>query len=203
MTREWFIMKDYSDKVADDTRNRVSAWTDEFEASQEYSGLSAEQKEESSFAIGVFADLMYGYHLETPEEWSEGALRDCCLALLPRKVLAGPELYGAVEPVLTAFFAFLRRTGRINNAAELTSELKEVAGTMIEDAEDPESWGWAKALFTQAVEDGIDVADEGAIQKYLQELNEQTGSRVGSKAGSSGRPSSNKRKQTSKRKRVR
>jgi len=149
-------MKDYSDGAAQDIKNRVSAWMDEFEESQEYLSLSADQKEESSFAIGVFADLMYGYHLETPEEWSEGALRDCCLALLPRKVLAGPEFYGAVEPVLTTFFAFLQRTGRINNAAELTNELKQVAGTMIEDAEDPESWGWAEALLGQAVEDGVD-----------------------------------------------
>ena len=195
MTREWFIMKDYSDKVADDTRNRVSAWTDEFEASQEYSGLSAEQKEESSFAIGVFADLMYGYHLETPEEWSEGALRDCCLALLPRKVLAGPEFYGAVEPVLTTFFAFLQRTGRINNAAELTNELKQVAGTMIEDAEDPESWGWAEALLGQAVEDGVDVANEEKMYEYLQVLTEQ----AGGETGSSRSLGSKRRKRTPKR----
>ncbi len=188
-------MKDYSDGAAQDIKDRVSAWMDEFEESQEYLSLSADQKEESSFAIGVFADLMYGYHLETPEEWSEGALRDCCLALLPRKVLAGPEFYGAVEPVLTTFFAFLQRTGRINNAAELTNELKQVAGTMIEDAEDPESWGWAEALLGQAVEDGVDVANEEKMYEYLQVLTEQ----AGGETGSSRSLGSKKRKRTPKR----
>jgi hypothetical protein len=188
-------MKDYSDGAVQDIKDRVSAWMDEFEESQEYLSLSADQKEESSFAIGVFADLMYGYHLETPEEWSEGALRDCCLALLPRKVLAGPEFYGAVEPVLTTFFAFLQRTGRINNAAELTNELKQVAGTMIEDAEDPESWGWAEALLGQAVEDGVDVANEEKMYEYLQVLTEQ----AGGETGSSRSLGSKKRKRTPKR----
>lgn len=188
-------MKDYSDGAAQDIKDRVSAWMDEFEESQEYLSLSADQKEESSFAIGVFADLMYGYHLETPEEWSEGALRDCCLALLPRKVLAGPEFYGAVEPVLTSFFAFLQRTGRINNAAELTNELKQVAGTMIEDAEDPESWGWAEALLGQAVEDGVDVANEEKMYEYLQVLTEQ----AGGETGSSRSLGSKRRKRTPKR----
>lgn len=188
-------MKDYSDGAAQDIKDRVSAWMDEFEESQEYLSLSADQKEESSFAIGVFADLMYGYHLETPEEWSEGALRDCCLALLPRKVLAGPEFYGAVEPVLTTFFAFLQRTGRINNAAELTNELKQVAGTMIEDAEDPESWGWAEALLGQAVEDGVDVANEEKMYEYLQVLTEQ----AGGETGSSRSLGSKRRKRTPKR----
>ena len=188
-------MKDYSDGAVQDIKDRVSAWMDEFEESQEYLSLSADQKEESSFAIGVFADLMYGYHLETPEEWSEGALRDCCLALLPRKVLAGPEFYGAVEPVLTTFFAFLQRTGRINNAAELTNELKQVAGTMIEDAEDPESWGWAEALLGQAVEDGVDVANEEKMYEYLQVLTEQ----AGGETGSSRSLGSKRRKRTPKR----
>lgn len=188
-------MKDYSDGAVQDIKDRVSAWMDEFGESQEYLSLSADQKEESSFAIGVFADLMYGYHLETPEEWSEGALRDCCLALLPRKVLAGPEFYGAVEPVLTTFFAFLQRTGRISNAAELTNELKQVAGTMIEDAEDPESWGWAEALLGQAVEDGVDVANEEKMYEYLQVLTEQ----AGGETSSSRSLGSKRRKRTPKR----
>lgn len=188
-------MKDYSDGAVQDIKDRVSAWMDEFEESQEYLSLSADQKEESSFAIGVFADLMYGYHLETPEEWSGGALRDCCLALLPRKVLAGPEFYGAVEPVLTTFFAFLQRTGRINNAAELTNELKQVAGTMIEDAEDPESWGWAEALLGQVVEDGVDVANEEKMYEYLQVLTEQ----AGGETSSSRSLGSKRRKRTPKR----
>lgn len=166
-------MESYSDETAQEIEDRVSAWIDEFEKSQEYLGLSSDQQEESSFAIGVFANLMYGYYLETPGEWSANALDTCCVSLLPRKVLAGPEFYAAVEPVFSAFFAFLQRKGYISNAAELTKRLKKVAGRMIKAAERPDSWGLAKTFLARAIEDGVDVSDEEEIQKYVDKTNEQ------------------------------
>ncbi len=176
-------MKDYSDEIAQETSDRTSAWMDEFKKSREYLSLSADQQEQSAFVVGVFAELMYGYHLETPEEWSEGALYDCCVLLFPEKVSAGPEFYEAVEPVLTAFFAFLQRKGYIKNAAELTERLTQVAGRMIENAKSPENWGLAKTLFCQAVEDvedGVDIIDEGAIFQIFQRFNQQA---VGNTSG--------------------
>ncbi len=166
-------MKDYSDETAQEVEDKISAWIDEFERSEEYSGLSADEQEESAFVIGVFADLMYGYYLETPEEWSTDSLRACCLTLLPRKVLAGPEFYQAVEPVLTAFFAFLQRKAYIKNSAELTKRLKKIADRIVKQADMSENWGWAKAILTQALEDGVDLADKHAMQKYIDKLNEQ------------------------------
>lgn len=166
-------MEDYSDEIAQEIGDKISAWTDEFEKSEEYLGLSADEREQSAFITGAFADLMYGYYLETPEEWSTDSLQECRLALLPRKVMAGPEFYEAVEPVLTAFFAFLQKKGYIKNAADLTKRLKRVAGRMVKSADSPGNWGWAKALFTQAIEDGVDLTDEDEMQKYIDRFNEQ------------------------------
>jgi hypothetical protein len=41
MTGAWFGTKDYSDEIAQDIKDRVSAWIDKFEESQEYLSLSA------------------------------------------------------------------------------------------------------------------------------------------------------------------
>lgn len=45
-------MSQYSDSVLQETKDRISAWVDEFEKSAEYSGLSAAEREESGFIIG-------------------------------------------------------------------------------------------------------------------------------------------------------
>lgn len=166
-------MEKYSDTVLQEIKDRVSTWVDEFEESTEYSGLSAAEREESGFIIDVFAELMYNYFLETPEKWSAGALAECCLDLFPRKVLSGPEFYEAVEPVLTAFFAFLQRNGRITNAAELTRRLRKVAGDMIRRANQPDNWGLAKTVFVGALRDGVDLSDETALARYVEKWNEQ------------------------------
>ena len=166
-----------------ETQDRVSAWIDEFEKSAEYSGLSATEQEESGFIISVFAELMYNYSLETPEKWSAAALAECCLDLFPRKVLSGPEFYAAVEPVLTAFFAFLQRNGRITNAAELTRRLREVAGDMIRRANQPENWGLAKAVFVGALRDGVDLSDGAALARYVEKWNERGCPKLGGVGG--------------------
>ncbi len=166
-------MREYSDEVAQEIEDKVSSWADEFQKSEEYLGLSAGERRQSRFVTGVFADLMYGYHLERPEDWSTGSLWDCCLILLPEKVLAGPEFYEAVEPVLTAFFAFLGREGHIKNPKELTNELKGIAGRMVEKSRKSENWGMAKTLFAQALEDGVDLEDDEEMQDFFDKLNEE------------------------------
>lgn len=132
-------MGPYFDPVLTRIKKMVSLWTDGFEESPEYARLSSAQKAESRPVIDIFAELMYAYYLEVPEKWSVSGLEECCLDLFPSKLAAEPEFYEAVEPVLTAFFAYIHRKGYISNAAELTSRLKKVAGDMIERASCPET----------------------------------------------------------------
>ncbi len=167
-------MAEYSEAVLKKLKTRVSAWSNEFEGSPEYAGLSLAQREDSWFIVEVFCKLMYSYFLQEPETWTASALEECCLDVLPRRVTAEIELYEAVEPVLTAFFAFLHRKGHIANSAELTSRLKEVAGDMVRRAGRPENWGIAKAFMMQALQDGVDIGDDAALDRYVEEYNERS-----------------------------
>lgn len=44
---------------------------------------------------------------------------------------------------------------------------------MVKQAGGSENWGWAKALFAQALEDGVDVTDEEEMQDFVDRLNEE------------------------------
>lgn len=166
-------MENYSDAVLERVKGKVSAWAGEFEKSPEYASLSSAQKKESRAIVDIFAELMYNYYLEEPESWTVIGLRGCCLDLFPRKLAVEPEFYEAVEPVLTAFFAYLQRKGYISNAAELTPQLKRVAGEMIRRANRPSNWELAKSFIMRAIRSGVDLTNEVAFNRYVEKHNEQ------------------------------
>lgn len=84
--------------------------------------------------------------------------------------MAAPEFYEAVEPALTAFFAFLGREGHVKNPKELTNDLKGIASRMVEQARRSENWGMAKTPFAQALEDGVDLEDDEEMQRRISGL---------------------------------
>lgn len=53
-------MKEYSDFQKNEIKNRILAWVEEFKKDKRYEFLTDSQKQESTFIIDVFADLMYG-----------------------------------------------------------------------------------------------------------------------------------------------
>lgn len=164
-------MKEFSDEKQQEIKEQISEWNGDFERSEFYTGLTDAQREESNFIIEVFAELMYGYYLLEPSKWTASALEECCLDLLPRKVSAGNEFYDAVEPVLTAYFSFLQEKGVLNNASTLIRRLKKVSVPMREAADSPTSWGIAKQLFMEAKEQGVDLSNQAALDRYVQNYN--------------------------------
>ncbi|MGQ5711470.1 SEC-C metal-binding domain-containing protein [Desulforudis sp. DRI-14] len=164
-------MKEYSDSQKNEIRNRVLAWAEEFEKDQRYKSLTEAQKEESWFIIELFADLMYGYFLQEPSEWTATALEECCLDLLPRKVSADVDFYRNVEPVLTGFFGFLQSRDYISDASRLISRLKKVSNEMIERADNLAYWGPAKQLVMGAMKAGVNLEDAKEFNRYVQMLN--------------------------------
>ncbi|NPV91062.1 MAG: hypothetical protein HPY50_09860 [Firmicutes bacterium] len=164
-------MKEYSDAKKNKIKNRVMAWVEEFKKDQRYESLNTSQREESGFIIDVFADLMYGYFLLEPSEWTPAALEECCLDLLPRKVSADLSFYTGVEPVLSGFFGFLQAKGYITDAPRLISQLKKVSGKMIEIADNPDKWGPAKQIVMGAKKAGVDFKDSKELDSYVQMFN--------------------------------
>lgn len=164
-------MNQISDIKQKQISKQVQVWFETFRNTEGYACLTQAEQEESSFIIEVFAEMMFNYFELEPSNWNPKALEECCLDLLPRKVSAGNEFYDAVEPVLTAFFNFLQEIGAHNNASSLITRLKKVSGPMREAANSPSAWGMSKQLVMGAKQEGIDLSDQNAINRYIESYN--------------------------------
>jgi len=169
-------MKEYSDAMSEKIKTDIQTLHRKFMNDDLSKGLTEEQRDESGFITDVFAEAMYNYYLQTPGEWKNSALEEVCLDVMPRKVSAGAEFFSNVQPVLTAFFAFLQQHGIITNGTTLANKLKKVAPVMVKVAADSANWGTAKQLFMEGIESGLlDTSSEEnlrrSMKKYIDEVN--------------------------------
>jgi len=119
-------MKEFSDAMLEKIKTNIQAIHRKFMQDSHSKALTPEQRGESGFITEVFAEVMYSYHLQAHGEWRNSALEEVCLDVMPRRVSAGDEFYANVQPVLTAFYAFLQHQGVITNGVTLTNKLKKV-----------------------------------------------------------------------------
>ena len=166
-------MKDYSEKELDKISDAISAWRDEFETNTNFKALTDTQKEDSRFITDMFATCMYNYEGVGPSQWDEDSLTSCCLNILPGKISAGEQFYKNVEPVLSQFFIFLDQKTVICNSMNLSKCLKRISRDMIEAAADPSNWGSAKTFAMSAINAGVDLSDDDAVNKYMKGYNQQ------------------------------
>lgn len=146
---------------------------DEFELSTNFKSLINTQKEDSRSIADFFATCMYNYEGVSPSGWDEDSLASCCLDVLPKKISEGEQFFKNVEPVLSQFFIFLGKKNVISNGMELAECLKQISKDMIKAAADPSNWGSAKTFVMSAINAGVDLSDEDALDKYMKEYNQQ------------------------------
>lgn len=145
----------------------------EFELSTNFKSLTASQKEDSRSIADFFATCMYNYEGVAPSGWDENSLTSCCLNILPGKISEGEQFFKNVEPVLSQFFIFLGEKNVISNGIKLAECLKRISKDMIKAAADPSNWGSAKTFVMSAINAGVDLSDEDALDKYMNEYNQQ------------------------------
>ena len=151
---------------------KVEKWFVSFSDSTYFKKLTEEQEYESDLIISSFGDLMYSYHLLSPEEWDEdGYLEDCCENILPRKITAGKSFFRSVAPVLSAFFTFIEEEGMLKNSSALEKRVKKIHKKIIKNAANPKHWGMAKSLLMAAKKGGVDIEDEDELNRFFASLN--------------------------------
>ena len=161
-------MKEYSDEKLHEIKETMELLHEKFTDDESYKALSEMEQDESNFIVGTFSEMMYNYHLQEPGEWKSSALEEVCVDIMPRKVSAGNEFFSSVEPVLTAFFAYLQKIRKISNAETLTNKLKKVAPLMLQQSDNPDSWGPAKAFFMEGLKSGmLDTTNAETLNKTL------------------------------------
>jgi hypothetical protein len=144
---------------------------DEFELSTDFKSLDKTQKQDAGSIADFFATCMYNYEGKSPSGWDEDSLTSCCLNVLPAKISKGEQFFKNVEPVLTQFFIFLGKKNIISNGIRLSKQIKQISKDMIKAAADPGNWGPAKTFVMSAINEGVDLSDKDALEKYMKEYN--------------------------------
>lgn len=170
-----------SDELVDEEESVlpiVNAWYDEFAASPEFGHLAAAHQSEAGAIIEFFAEYAHQHLGAVPKTWTAGDVRECCTEILPRKVSAKRSFFEAMEPVLSAFFTFLGNKGLQRNGHSLAKVTKGLSNQIIAISQDRSHWGPAKRLVMEALDEGVDIADEAALQTYMLERNLRTMERL-------------------------
>jgi hypothetical protein len=114
-----------------------------------------------------------------PLRWSPAAVEILLADWLPRKVVQDPGWFAQIPPALAAMVRFAgRRAGLEERFVAQTLEAVERYGPeLVEAAADPEEWGPAKGLVMRMREEGVDLADEEAVQRWVDAYNASLGER--------------------------
>ncbi|WP_326854219.1 hypothetical protein [Actinocrinis sp.] len=99
-------------------------------------------------------------------------VRDFLLEFMVREVTLALGDVPSVVPGLCAWFGYLADTGQLDPRGPSAARLVEFAEAHAARAEaamgDPEQWGIAKFWMTTALERGVDLEDERALNRFLQ-----------------------------------
>ncbi len=144
----------------------VDKWFWHFELSDHYFDLSIEHQNNAIFLVDTFARYMYNYEGELPKKWTVAAAEETCLTWMPRKVSAEKATFEAYGVVLHSFFKFLDEEKYLK-AKALQQLMLDIKDDIVIASQDSSNWGMAKSFAMGAVESGVDMSNQGALDDYL------------------------------------
>ena len=165
--------EDPEDRELEAIHKQVGGWFDIFINSPQYELLTEAQKDKAPDIVRFFTEYGFTYVGMTPGKWDRSGVAECCTEVLPRKVSADLPFYLAVAPVLSAFFTFLAEKSLLSNARALAKTVAELDEEIVAASQDDGNWGPAKAFVMAAMNAGVDVTDEKALQEFTARINEQ------------------------------
>lgn len=170
---------EYSEEDFEAAKNTINGMLAPYRNSRFYKKLSKTEKEEAEFIITGFGEVMYNYFLQKPAEWTLSAALKCCVDIMPRKFMVEDSFFAAMEPVLKSFMLFGADTGDIPGGIAIARGLTGIGSTVMEKANDPESWGPGKAMLKGAADSGVNVSDKKELEAFIKKHNrEQEKNRV-------------------------
>ena len=168
-----FMPGKYSKKKLDKVWKKVFGWYEAFSRSDHFGRLAEVEQDESEAIVMHFADFMYSCNGLTPKKWNVLGMVGCCIEILPREIAAGPEYFGSVSPVLSAFFRFLEETGILLLAGLLACRVGHLGSIVVENAANPAIWGPAKSFVEAAKAAGLDMNNREGINLFMLHYNQR------------------------------
>src|SRR5258708_5020213 len=112
--------------------------------------------------------------VDDPADLGPGDLRELLLVVYPRKVtVLDAEGTADTVPAVRDLLAFLADTGAVaaEAAKRLERELEEIARQFTDAVMDPKNWGMARSITHAMVSDGVDLADQDAVDSWTARYN--------------------------------
>ncbi len=121
-----------------------------------------------------FVDFACDYGAGDPLRWSPIAVETLLADWLPRKAILEPDEIEALPETLRCFVRFSgRRKGLADHlVAETLDAVNQFARNFIEGMADDDRAGPAKQILAGLRDSGVDLTDQAAIQRWMDERNE-------------------------------
>jgi len=163
--------KEYSDDTFESVRESVGGYIEQFKKTSLYMKLKPQEKNEVEFVITSFSEMMYNYFLLVPFNWNAMRAKECCIGLMPRKIMADKKFFNAIEPVLAAFLQFCGDKGYVSDGKGIARRLEGITDSIIMSSENSAAWGIGKTLLKGAVNTGVDISDQNELDTYIDNYN--------------------------------
>ena len=136
---------------------------------------------------GGWANMMMDYGLNylhvTPPQMSPGDLREILFDLFPRKVSAEADEAPNIIRELQAFWTFLQREFRLENAADCLKILDDSAVRRLRrDMSDPANFDMAKSIVMMGKARGFDMTTEEGINEWITTYNAEMAAGFGQRS---------------------
>lgn len=116
------ILERYWERVP----RKARGWFREFIKSEKFKELTDEQKMHSENVIMTFAETVYHFEFQTPQEWDEHGVLCCCPGIFSTRPINDKGFIKAVPPVLTQFFEFLYEKGYKEDGQRLAGIMRKL-----------------------------------------------------------------------------
>lgn len=121
-------------------------------------------------------DFKWGYLDGDLVNWSPADLDEVLFGLYPAKVMLDAEAIAEVPPGVASFLRFLasRRPDHSPPFEVLAEYVELSASRFISAMNDEDNWSFGKRMWSTALAEGVDLSDEDAIGRWMEDFNSRT-----------------------------
>jgi hypothetical protein len=135
--------------------------------------VGEEQQATVAYLASQIISFSLDYVLGTPLRFSPVMAEIFCLDWAPRKIAADEDAFELLPDVLAAWVRFAGHRRGIPDEAidETVTAVYAHAPEMIDQCDDPDTWGPAKTMLLATQDRGIDLTDPEALDAFVTEVN--------------------------------
>jgi uncharacterized protein YchJ len=176
MARKWHEEHqggNYEDDDFEAGSRRAALLAESFMESEEAKQLPGDLFEDAGFIVCQVLEYAWSYAGAAPEELDAVVLDQVLLEVFPRKMTADCALFEKVAPVTEALLKWMGSEGILADTTGLVETVHSWAEAIVVEGMNPQNWGMGKSLMMQATADGVDIANQEAVQRYIARYNQR------------------------------